>query len=202
MLERLSVFSLGPYTYVKEQIRRRKAAKLLQQAELTESLRREELFTATYCCQHTDSHWTELSWPRTAVNHSCQPQLSNVKHKYYKPPKSLFSSGATRDDVTDDVTGSIDDVTIADDVDPHLLICTTFWRSSLTLSTYSWRSPRVDFGSLWPNEDHIKGVLRDARHVTSLRHALDDLLRLCLRVGPLRALKALVEEGIVGKSPS
>ena len=179
---------MGPFTYIKERLRRRKRASLLHKAELTETLRREELFTSTYC-NHGNQQWKQLSWPRT-------------NFQTYQPLS--LRRAPLEEGVLGNMEESSQEVELMAQEEvytfnPHMVICNSFWKSSLTLNNFKYGDPLVDFGSLWPEDAQVQRLLLEMHQATSLRKAGGDLLRLSLRCGPLRVLRSFVELGIIGK---
>jgi hypothetical protein len=78
-------------------------------------------------------------------------------------------------------------------------ICNTFWRPQLTFNPYIHGDEVVDFGSLWPDQNMLKGLLEEAYQATSLRRSVLDICKLVLRCGPMRVLQTLVTLRIIGK---
>ncbi|XP_066263676.1 ankyrin-2-like isoform X2 [Branchiostoma lanceolatum] len=83
-------------------------------------------------------------------------------------------------------------------VSPEDSICNTFWRPRLTFHSFQHGRSLVDFGSLWPDGDHLRILVGEIHTNTSLQGAVLYLCKLVLRCGPVRVLKALVEQKIIG----
>ncbi|XP_019637499.1 PREDICTED: serine/threonine-protein phosphatase 6 regulatory ankyrin repeat subunit B-like [Branchiostoma belcheri] len=83
-------------------------------------------------------------------------------------------------------------------VSPEESICNTFWRPRLTFHSFQHGRSLVDFGSLWPDGDHLRILVGEIHTNTSLQGAVLYLCKLVLRCGPVRVLKALVEQKIIG----
>ena len=54
------------------------------------------------------------------------------------------------------------DRSIVFNTDGHQTICNVFWKLSLTLHPYKVGNRTVDFGSLWPDEGDLEGLLLEA----------------------------------------
>ncbi|XP_077869065.1 uncharacterized protein LOC144360023 isoform X2 [Saccoglossus kowalevskii] len=84
---------------------------------------------------------------------------------------------------------------------PHVNICNTFWRPSLTFHPYKHGSQTlVEFGSLWPEGEDLQVLVRDVFAQSALREAVIECAKLVLRCGPLRVLKELLRCRIIGLS--
>lgn len=182
------MFNIQNFTLnsVREALSKRRTKKLLEKAELEESLKREHFLESSVNIQNrTSARKLEQSG-----------SSSHVKQLYYKPnrPSSeQFGEGS------DEVTQEFSPQTSCNNTDGYTFICNVFWKLSLTLNLYQCGNPLVDFGSLWPGDEELQGILFEAYRVPVVRNCALDLARLVVRCGPIRVLKALIDLNIIGK---
>ena len=84
------------------------------------------------------------------------------------------------------------------EVDVFTNISNLFWKPGLTFHPYKFGDCLVGFGSLWPTEEDLDGLLTDLCE-TTLRRSVLDLARLVMYCGPPRALRALLGLNIIGE---
>lgn len=84
------------------------------------------------------------------------------------------------------------------DLDIPTKISNVFWKLQLTMSPFVRGNNALDFGSLWPGEQCIGGVLLEACSTSSA--LVENLCKFVMLCGPLHVLKFLLNLNIIGKS--
>lgn len=84
------------------------------------------------------------------------------------------------------------------DLDIPTKISNVFWKLQLTMSPFVRGNNALDFGSLWPSEQCIGGVLLEACSTSSA--FVETLCVFVMLCGPLHVLKALLNLNIIGKN--
>ncbi|CAH1788028.1 unnamed protein product [Owenia fusiformis] len=82
--------------------------------------------------------------------------------------------------------------------DSTLSVCNTFWRPALTFSPYKYGDMVLEFGDIWPDDSTLPGLMKEAFQMTALRRSVLEICKLVLRCGPLRVLKLLLEQRVIG----
>ena len=80
----------------------------------------------------------------------------------------------------------------------ELNICNVFWRPKLACHPFQFGDQLVSFGELWPGEDRLAPLV-SCFMGPEMQDAVIDCCMLALRCGPVRVLKQLVEQKIIGK---
>lgn len=84
------------------------------------------------------------------------------------------------------------------DLDIPTKISNVFWKLQLTMSPFVRGNNALDFGSLWPSEQCIGGVLLEACSTSSA--LVETLCKFVMLCGPLHVLKVLLNLNIIGKN--
>ena len=197
------MFNIQKFTIqsLKDILSQRRTERLLKQAELEESLKRESFLVTSVNLQQKStsisSRKLEQSWAAPATSSTASSSVS--QQKIYVPPRDRdsalgFSIG---NDTVYELNPEGDGSSNEDDV--YNTICTVFWKLSLTMNQYRCGDQPVDFGSLWPDHDEIQVLLLEAYQNTPVRRCVMELTRMVLRCGPLRVLKALLDLNVIGE---
>lgn len=80
----------------------------------------------------------------------------------------------------------------------ELNLCNVFWRPNLACHPFEYGDAVVSFGSLWPEDERLAPLV-SCFMGPEMQDAVVDCCMLVLRCGPLRVLKQLLEQKIVGK---